>query len=115
MFDKFKFWKKDDDFSDLDLGLGDDNQTGLDLPSSKPLSPPERPSFDKLEPSGISEMQAPPMSRAMPMMQQGNSNNNNDLMQKELEIISAKLDTIRASIEALNHRMASIEQKERKW
>ena len=34
---------------------------------------------------------------------------------KDLEIISAKLDAIKSSIETLNHRVSAIERNEKRW
>ncbi len=143
MLDKLKFWKKDDEFSDLDLdkdlGLGKDRELGLDFPgqenqSARPKAfeeplggepKPER-SFD---PSAQTEQPQPqqyfqqqqqqprysqqPQSQPQQSPQYAQQN-----VGKELEIISAKIDALRASMEAINHRLNSIEKsvtKETRW
>jgi hypothetical protein len=117
----WKFWKKDDlalqDFSmpKQDFSLPN---TGLDLsdhfqPGSPSAFPP--PGQQAPMPSAYnSSFAAPsynpapsfsPIQNATPVHEDHTSN-------KELEIIAAKLDTIRAQLEILNTRIANLERSE---
>jgi len=109
VLDKLKFWKKHDafDFDDLtttsantpgavpkdDLGLG---PSALDTPSSFDTDPlkttPRQPSET---PSSFSENQ----KQAAP-----------GISKTEVELLSSKLDTIKAILQSLDQRIARIEQ-----
>jgi len=127
IFNKLKFWKKDDDFdfddlaqkeigSDLppqdDLGLGAENEQrrlGLDEKSPFPETPTEQPSFETQQPS----MERQPRQQ-QPQLTTGN---------RDLELISSKLDTIKALLNSMDQRVANLEkaagiekkQQERLW
>ncbi len=127
ILDKIMFWKKTDEFADvglgekenlafgnefnaapgtglgptpgsgtepgMDQGLGQQNQ-GFTPPGPTPPQPsaPSYPSQPQFQPQ--------PPSYANPQQ---------DLEAKSLEVISSKLDAIRASIESLNQRLANLE------
>jgi hypothetical protein len=109
-----KFWKKDDlalpelnnSFSRNELGLKSD--TALDLsaqfePGQQFQAPPMPPQF-QTQPFTPS---TPPFTPAQtPAFDEPPHNSVN----KDLEIIAAKLDTIRAQLEMLNARVANLEQ-----
>ena len=143
LFDKFKFWKKDDDLG-KDSGFGADKGSaefgagaGRDLGSDDPFrssgigsgdpfgkksSEPDDAyprSFSK-EDTDISirgpgfEHGAPEQQfgaegplRHAPLLQQPQRD---EMMSKDLELINAKLDAIRATMENMNQRMGAIER-----
>lgn len=105
LLDKLKFWKKEDEFDfdfdkkvdqemgkspsgSADLGLGGE-KSFFDHEESKPLSSP-------LEETGASF----PGAAKMPA-----SGSNRDL-----ELINSKLDTIKAILNSLDQRIASLER-----
>ena len=111
-FSKLNPFKKKDDFGDLgkDLGLG--NDAGMDLGFSRELGmgldmPPGQqqpfqkyPSFQpspQFQPSFNAPSYSPPSYPA-----QYNDN-------KSLEVISSKLDALKASLESINVRLSNIE------
>lgn len=73
-----------------ELGMGED----LDI-TSKPLFKPQ---FQQSQSTRLGEA-------------------NFDLIKKEMEIISAKIDALKASIETINNRLSNIEKQsqERRW
>jgi len=115
---KLMFWKGKDEFSDLglgekgaapsvDLGLGTDFGAGGDLGAGMQPSPgmPQQPSFQQ-----PSQMQPPsfgpaPSSVPPPQMQPPADYAAN----KTLEVISSKLDALRAATESINQRLANLE------
>ena len=119
-----KFWKKDDlalpelsnSYSRNELGLKDtsglDLSTGFD-PAPQSLMPqgmqaPPTPQYSF--PSSFSQ-QAPsyPPTAQAPVFDKEDQSHS---VSKDLEIIAAKLDTIRAQLEMLNTRVAHIEQSQ---
>lgn len=115
-FDKLTFWKKKDEFGDLgkdfgkDLGL-DTNQSpspdlgmGLEpLPSQQPFQ--KYPSFPPQQNFQAPNFQSPPsFQQAYPP-----ASNDSYIASKNLEVISSKLDALKASIDSLNQRVANIE------
>jgi len=122
ILDKIMFWKKKDEFADIGLGdkenlaFGDQfgqpgaNQPGLGptpgmdqggmgpLPSPAGQAPPG-PSMPSFSPSSPPQYQQPPSY----------GNPQQEVESKNLEIISSKLDAIRASMESLNQRLANLE------
>ena len=122
-FSKLAFWKKKDDFGDLgkDLGLdkdigmgmgeGPSPDLGMGLEQSQPQQPYQRyPSFQQPQQG----FQSAPSFQAQPAFQQppaqpSYSSNDSYIAAKNLEVISSKLDALRASIESINQRLANIE------
>lgn len=125
--DKLPFFKKKDDFGDLNLGdktpgLGpdfgapdlsmnsQDPFVSKDAPSSPDplgLTPPSaQPSFQQ-QPPQFQQPAQPQFQQQQPAQQQFSATD------KDLEIISSKLDALRAGIESINQRLANIEQMAR--
>ena len=109
------FWKKkeDDDLSSLGLGpeagLGgkDDLGLGLDGSPTEKAYPhaPETPEVPSAYPSS-NLGPSMPQSAGPPIR--------NDILSKDIEIISSKLDAIRAGIESINQRLANLEAHTRR-
>lgn len=103
MFDKLKFWKKDDDF-DLDslaskeMGLGKDPFA----PTPDPLNQPT-PGFQEKSPFDELDKRNQDMALPKPPAPASSA--------REMELISSKLDTIKAILESLDQRVARMEQK----
>ena len=136
LLDKIKFWKKDDmdDFSDLgDFGLGDDKKAMEDLGKQDFGAPPEEqasqqaipgaetpPPLPQPEATGAEPFPQPavhpPEARPQSFSQQYPSYQQplqpapltHDA--KDIEIISAKLDALRATLESINQRLANLER-----
>ena len=123
ILDKLTFWKKKDDFSDLgkDLDLGKDfgKDLGMDMnqgPSpdlGSGLEPMQSQPFQKY-PSFQGQQNLPNPSFQQPYQQPAQPSypsaaNDPYIASKNLEVISSKLDALKASIDALNQRVANIE------
>jgi len=116
----WKFWKKDD-LALPELGVGKDLglDKGLDLSQHfEPQlgTPPPLPSTPSTFPSGFPQnFGTPSLNSPPPAFQQPEweAPSTKDHVAKDLEIIAAKLDTIRAQLDMLNTRMANIEQQNR--
>jgi hypothetical protein len=124
-FGKLNPFRKKDDFDDLgkDLGLGKDfgkdmgmNDVGTDLGPSPDLG------MGLDMPAGQSQGQQPfqkyssyqpsPSFSApqyQPPSQGFSGSNDNYINSKNLEVISSKLDALRAALDAMNQRLANIE------
>ena len=118
-FSKLAFWKKKDEIDELGKDLGIDKDLGLDIgtgPSpdlgmgidaNQAQQPYQRyPSFQQPQ-QGFQSASF----QSQPVFQQQPSYNSNDnfIASKNLEVISSKLDALRASIESINQRLANIE------
>jgi len=136
VMDKLMFWKKEPDFGkDLDLGMkpdlgmgkgfdsglgqqgygnqgfdnsGMNNQNNLGLPSYDPALPNAAPQQNQFAPKPPS--MAPPGFQASPAPQVQQSYQPQDVTSKELEIVSAKLDALKMSIDMVNQRLANLER-----
>jgi hypothetical protein len=128
VLDKLKFWKKKDAFPSLDLGAGlgkdvggfsKDTTSGLGGTGELGFKPTDislrGPGADtvfeepKLTPSPMTPGYGGFQQQAKP-----------DMMAKDIEIISSKLDAIRATLETVNQRLTNLEnylndQKRRGW
>ena len=114
--DKLMFWKKKDEFSDIglgekdtlgkDLAFGDDFNLGTQ-PSAfgqpqqpqqpaPPTSYPQQPSF---QPQPVQPQFQPPRYETPQQ----------DMTAKNIEVISSKIDALRASVESVNQRLANLE------
>ena len=113
---KLAFWKKKDEFSDIgkDLGLDKDvgmgseanNDFGLGFETTKA---DKYPSFQQpQQPSNFSQPQNLQYSYAPPSYPQ-QYQDQNYVTTKNLEVISSKLDALRASLDSVNQRLANIE------
>ena len=118
-FDKLAFWKKKDDLDDLGKDLGLDKNLGLDFSSGGPSpdlgmglepTPQAQQPFQKYPSFQQPGIQQPPF-QPQPAFQQPsfNSSDNSYIASKNLEVISSKLDALRATMESINQRLANIE------
>ena len=114
---KLAFWKKKDDFGDLgkdmdfgkdlgmDLGQGPSPDLGMGLEPLPSGQPPTQkyPSFQQasFQPS-YSQPSFQPAAPTYP-------SNDSYIASKNLEVISSKLDALKASIDYLSQRVANIE------
>lgn len=134
--DKLKFWKKEDSFAELDKQLGTMNPTDPQA-SFEAHQPPGfesqfgesaddhalRSASTGLEPSNesafqsfgmqhpgekrVSPFETPQRPQVFEVSQQPVQNQN---LAQQLEVVSAKLDTIRIAIESINHRLVALER-----
>lgn len=104
---KLMFWKHKDEFSDIGLGdkeklaFGDDFPTGnqqLGLGPEAPAGP--APSFPSTPAQSFQSPQYQPPRFDNPQQ---------DINSKSLEVISSKIDALRASMDSLNQRLANLE------
>ena len=125
MFDKLKFWKNDEkefDFGEPELGEQGVPEFGKEGESSFGKTP-ESPAFGQ-EPGLAPEQlftgepaippaynQPAPGHEAPGAFQQQGGNISPDMLSKDLQLISSKLDTIKAQIEHMNQRIINIEKK----
>ena len=112
---KLMFWKKKDEFESIglggkgnlpgmDLGLGPDFGAGADFGPGDGLQPPPgMPSMQ--QPSFAQQPSFPPPSYSQPAMQSPRDYT----ADKNLEVISSKLDALRVAIESINQRLANLE------
>ena len=114
IFSKLAFWKKKDELEDLGKDFGIDKDLGLEMgagPSPdlgmglETVQQPYQkyPSFQQQQGFQPSSLQS------QPVFQPSYSSNDNFIASKNLEVISSKLDALRASIESINQRLANIE------
>lgn len=134
MFEKLKFWKQKDDLDDF--GMGEDpsfapmgDQTGL----GSPLGLPEQPEFQTEPATGATiqnlsrpraapsfspqqfatRMPPPPPSFSPPQQYQQTyqqTYQQPSYASRDIDVIIAKLDGIRLQLEAVNQRLANLEQ-----
>lgn len=125
ILDKIMFWKKEDEFKDIGLGDKDNLAFGNDFGAQPGATPPglgptpgmdqglgqQPPSQGMASPEPSQPSFAPPPSQPQSFQPQPPSyaSPQQDLEAKNLEVISSKLDAIRASIESLSQRMANLE------
>lgn len=127
MFEKLMFWKKKDDFSELDkdFGLGNEMSLGPDLNSTQPASfgqdnfGLEAGHADNIQPFNA-PMARPQTYPQQPMVQQQPfqmqqapqypPTQQDSIVGKNIEIISYKLDAIKSSIDSINQRIANLEK-----
>jgi len=139
IMDKLMFWKKKDDFADLklpdvpkdqpvgqhDFGAGQ-GAPGASAPGTSPgdttpglggtpslgerTSAPDYPTNVEMTQPGYKEPEfdAPPPRHGMaPAPAQSASG---DMLSKDIEVLSSKMDALKASIETINQRLANMEQ-----
>lgn len=116
-FSKLAFWKKKDEFgsiglgdkpkglgSDLaapDLGLGSGGlEGGFGAPTQPTPAPPTQPSYPQPQQPSFQAQFQPPAQQQQP---QGFT------AEKDLEVISSKLDALRAALDSINQRLANLE------
>jgi hypothetical protein len=135
VFDKLAFWKKKEDFKDFgaDMGLGSQMDPGMGhghdfgnfaqnrnagLDQNMNLGTPDDTGFGNMgggfgaPPGQPSSMQQPFGAPIQPQT---------DFKSDKFEVVSAKLDSIRYTLESINQRLASLErvayeeEKKRGW
>ncbi len=103
IINKVQFWKRSD-LDDLDLGLGEPSKLDMNsgLPPQDPLQElPQRPVEQFVRPQFESQFE-PERPRYQPQQPTGSP--------KDLEMISVKLDTIRAMVENISQRLEMLER-----
>ena len=113
-FNKLAFWKKKDDLDSLGKDLGLDKELGLDLGGPSPdlgmgIEPAQQQPYQKYPSFQQSGFQSQPSYQPQPSFQQPSYQNDNYIASKNLEVISSKLDALRATMESINQRLANIE------
>lgn len=111
-FSKLAFWKKKDDLDSLGKDLGIDKDLGLDIGPSPDLGTgiePQQQPYQKYPSFQQSGFQSQPSFPPQPAFQQPSYQNDNYIASKNLEVISSKLDALRATMESINQRLANIE------
>lgn len=119
IFDKLKFWKKEDEFDfdklagDTSTGLPDESkpmQDDLGLGKSSLDKEPEMPGMPKTEPS-TSPFDQPKTEPVTPQPTQPTGDvQSYQLPNRDLELINSKLDTIKAILMSLDQRTANLEK-----
>lgn len=122
MFDALKFWKKRETFPALKLGgdmgkglggFGQDATSGLGGTGELGFKPETDISLRGPGAESIEEQQQQPRLTPSPLGSSyggfGQASPKTDMMAKDLEIISSKLDTLRATIDSINQRLSNIE------
>ena len=112
ILDKLMFWKKRDEFADLGLGEEKGN-----LPFGDDFGMGDQPAAPNLNQSGLGQQypaQNLPSTSPSPQFQQQfqqprYENPQQDINEKNLEIISSKIDALRAGIESISQRLANLE------
>lgn len=121
-FSKIAFWKKTEERPSTGLGDLNLNMSGTSSPETGLKSPFDNPEFGKEQVStqqGSSPFQegtatllretapnAPPGHQP----QQSGQNYHAFAASKDMEVISAKLDALRAALESINQRLANLER-----
>ncbi len=123
ILDKIMFWKKGDEFADVGLGEKENPAFGNELGAAPGTGLGPSPGLGTEPGIGSDLGQQPgqgfqtpqPSMPSYPSQQQfqpqppSYANPQQDLESKNLEIISSKLDALRASIDSLSQRMANLE------
>ncbi len=111
--DKLAFWKKKDEIEDLGKDLGIDKDFGVDFGAgpSPELGMGLEPAAPQQPYQKFPSFQQPQQSfQSAPAFQQPSySTNDSYIASKNLEVISSKLDALRATLESINQRLANIE------
>ena len=129
VLDKLMFWKKKDELDDLGKDFGADLSKDMPLggdftPSSQGFGEPwsqqqhPSPSFGQssfsppnLSQPGLSQPSYSQPSYASPAQPPYAQGSNSDYINaKSLEVISSKIDALRAAIDSMNARLANIER-----
>ncbi len=113
LFGLFGKKKKDEEFAPPEMGLGRERELGMQFPRAEEETigagiapkamdvPPGEPVGEPAMPSGM------PMGMRQPMMQPQMPA---PTIEKDLELLSAKLDALKALLENINHRLESLER-----
>ena len=110
-FNKIAFWKKKDDLDDLGKDLGLDKELGLEMGSgpSPDLGMGLEPASTQQAFNKYPSFQQPNFQPQQAFQQPSYTSDSNYIASKNLEVISSKLDALRASLESINQRLANIE------
>ncbi len=134
--DKLKFWKKGDDaFAELDKQLGTMPQTGLPessgpTPFEYGLGPPTQDDLMRSSETGLdfgkqgthtegfsgfglehpADKQMPSYEQPRQVYEVAPQAAAPQQVSQQLELVAAKLDTIRVSLESINHRLVAVER-----
>ncbi len=125
ILDKLKFWKKDDSFAELNKqletlkkespqqapeGFGTPDPLMHSMDSGIPYEHPDEQNYSNvgygLEPpeeKSLFQRSSAPVSAPM-------DSPRDTSMHAQMELIAAKLDTIRVSLESINHRLVAVER-----
>ncbi len=107
---KLAFWKKSDDISDIGKDLGLDKDLGMDMGPQPDFSQGMGNSMQNQSMFQKYPSFQPTNNFSQPVFQQPQTyGSNGDITSKNLEIISSKLDALRASLESINQRLSSLE------
>jgi len=114
ILDKLKFWKKKEPFPDLNLdlgkgGYGKDSTAGLGGTGEMDFKPTDISLRGPGAESVMEESRLTPSPLTPGYGGFGQPSPKADIMAKDIEIISSKLDALRASIDSINQRLANIE------
>ena len=117
ILDKLTFWKRKDEFADIGLGEGENLAFGNDFGGGSFTGQGPAPASLGPEPvrglNSYSQQYPQPQGFSQPSFPQSYPQPGyapqQEINSKNLEIISSKLDALRASIESLNQRLANLE------
>ena len=128
ILDKLKFWKKEDSFAELDkqiqslkqqtpsgppLGLGtvDPFQHSMNntMDTGIPYEHPDEQQYSGLG-YGLEPVEEKPMYPRQSQQSFSPAEAQGSTMHAQMELIAAKLDTIRVSLESINHRLLAVER-----
>jgi len=109
-FSKLAFWKKRDELEDIGKDLGIDKDLGLDIGAGPSpdlgmgIEPQMQQPYQKYPSFQQTQQGFQPAFQQQPSL-----SNEGYIASKNLEVISSKLDALRASLESINQRLANIE------
>ena len=115
IMDKLLFWrhKSIQDTEPPDLGLGEDRKLGLDI-SDEPYEPGPVPPQHSPQGQHPQQFEEPDQEQERSAFAQHQQNYPQQSTQnKDIEIISAKLDALKATLDNINHRLEQIERMAR--
>ena len=102
---KLAFWKRKDDFGDIGKDLGIDKDIGLDGPSPDlGLSMPQQ-----QDPQAYQRYPSFQPNQNFQPAYQAPLSDSNVIITKNLEVLSSKLDALKATLDSMNQRIANIE------
>ena len=114
ILDKIMFWKKKYEFSNIGLGDKENLAFGDEFGAQPGVPGANLPGLGSDPGQGLGPQPAAPQGPSIPTFQpsppqQPGYNPQQDLEAKSLEVISSKLDALRASVDSLNQRLANLE------
>ena len=114
-FSKLAFWKKKDEFESIGLGekakgLGDLSTPDLGLGPTNSFEGGYGAPTQPTQPAPMTQQQPSyPQPSLQPQFQHSQQQPQGFTAEKDLEIISSKLDALRAALESINQRLANLE------